>query len=164
MSQAFFAISTIREGWWWWLKVKEENETTITSDSHKQETFAFKNHVKLTKKKTYTLKIIKYVKMSGAEFEREFLYNLPASVMSHFTRVMDSLSHSDWILFGKNNLFIFRFLLWWCCFHLFNSKLRGLAHALTLTHEAVWAVTSKVQFVKCLFIYIEGLFISFGCE
>lgn len=38
MSQAFFAISTIREGWWWWLKVKEENKTTITSDSHKQET------------------------------------------------------------------------------------------------------------------------------
>lgn len=103
--------------------------------------------------------------MSGAEFEREFLYNLPASVMSQFTRVMDSLSHSDWILFGKNNVFILRFLWWWCCFHLFNSKLRELAHALTL---ALWAVTSKVQFfvhfVKNVFIYSEGLFISFGCE
>uniref|UniRef100_A0A8C2FHD9 Protein kinase domain-containing protein n=1 Tax=Cyprinus carpio TaxID=7962 RepID=A0A8C2FHD9_CYPCA len=41
-------------------------------------------------------------KMSGAEFEREFLYNLPASVMNHFTRVMDSLSRSDWILFASH--------------------------------------------------------------
>uniref|UniRef100_A0A8C1ZLQ8 Interleukin-1 receptor-associated kinase 1-like n=1 Tax=Cyprinus carpio TaxID=7962 RepID=A0A8C1ZLQ8_CYPCA len=40
--------------------------------------------------------------MSGAEFEREFLYNLPASVMNHFTRVMDSLSRSDWILFASH--------------------------------------------------------------
>lgn len=39
--------------------------------------------------------------MSGAEIDREFLYNLPASVMNHFTRVMDSLSHSDWILFAS---------------------------------------------------------------
>ncbi|XP_059360163.1 interleukin-1 receptor-associated kinase 1-like [Carassius carassius] len=39
--------------------------------------------------------------MSGAEFEREFLYNLPASVMTHFTRVMDSLSLSDWTLFAS---------------------------------------------------------------
>lgn len=45
--------------------------------------------------------------MSGAEFDQEFLYNLPAYVMSHFTRIMDSLSHSDWILFGKINVFIF---------------------------------------------------------
>lgn len=49
--------------------------------------------------------------MSGAEFDPEFLYNLPASVMNHFTRVMDTLSHSDWILFGKNYVFVFRFLL-----------------------------------------------------
>ncbi len=40
--------------------------------------------------------------MSGAEFDREFLYTLPASVMNDFTRIMDSLSHSDWILFGKD--------------------------------------------------------------
>ncbi|XP_073675563.1 interleukin-1 receptor-associated kinase 1 isoform X2 [Garra rufa] len=39
--------------------------------------------------------------MSGAEFDREFLYNLPASVINHFIRVMDSLSHSDWILFAS---------------------------------------------------------------
>lgn len=52
-----------------------------------------------------------FLKMSGAEFDREFLYKLPASVMNDFTRVMDSLSHSDWILFGKNDVFIFRFLL-----------------------------------------------------
>ncbi|XP_016359431.1 interleukin-1 receptor-associated kinase 1-like isoform X2 [Sinocyclocheilus anshuiensis] len=39
--------------------------------------------------------------MSGAEFEREFLYNLPASVMNQFTRIMDSLSRSDWILFAS---------------------------------------------------------------
>uniref|UniRef100_A0A672MJ25 Protein kinase domain-containing protein n=1 Tax=Sinocyclocheilus grahami TaxID=75366 RepID=A0A672MJ25_SINGR len=39
--------------------------------------------------------------MSGAELEREFLYNLPASVMNQFTRIMDSLSRSDWILFAS---------------------------------------------------------------
>uniref|UniRef100_A0A673GWP5 Protein kinase domain-containing protein n=1 Tax=Sinocyclocheilus rhinocerous TaxID=307959 RepID=A0A673GWP5_9TELE len=39
--------------------------------------------------------------MSGAEFQNEFLYNLPASVMNHFTRIMDSLSRSDWILFAS---------------------------------------------------------------
>ncbi|KAI2662068.1 Interleukin-1 receptor-associated kinase 1 [Labeo rohita] len=39
--------------------------------------------------------------MSGAEFDREFLYNLPASVMNQFTRIMDSLSHSDWMLFAS---------------------------------------------------------------
>ncbi|XP_067270482.1 interleukin-1 receptor-associated kinase 1 isoform X2 [Pseudorasbora parva] len=39
--------------------------------------------------------------MSGAEFDKEFLYNLPACVMSQFTRLMDSLSHSDWILFAS---------------------------------------------------------------
>ncbi|XP_016127167.1 interleukin-1 receptor-associated kinase 1-like [Sinocyclocheilus grahami] len=35
--------------------------------------------------------------MSGAEF----LYTIPASVMSDFTRFMDSLSHLDWILFAS---------------------------------------------------------------
>lgn len=40
-------------------------------------------------------------KMSGAEFDREFLYNLPASVMTDFTRIIDSLSHSDWTLFAS---------------------------------------------------------------
>uniref|UniRef100_A0A8C1NA64 Interleukin-1 receptor-associated kinase 1 n=1 Tax=Cyprinus carpio TaxID=7962 RepID=A0A8C1NA64_CYPCA len=39
--------------------------------------------------------------MSGAEFDTEFLYILPASVMNDFTRFMDSLSHSDWILFAS---------------------------------------------------------------
>ncbi|KAI7797941.1 interleukin-1 receptor-associated kinase 1 [Triplophysa rosa] len=39
--------------------------------------------------------------MSGAEFDGEFLYNLPACVMNDFTRVMDSLSHSDWMLFAS---------------------------------------------------------------
>lgn len=47
--------------------------------------------------------------MSEAEFYKEFLYNLPACVMSHFTRIMDSLSHSDWILFGKIIVFIFMY-------------------------------------------------------
>lgn len=47
--------------------------------------------------------------MSGAEFDTEFLYILPASVMNDFTRFMDSLSHSDWILFGKNYIFMFSF-------------------------------------------------------
>ncbi|XP_043102937.1 interleukin-1 receptor-associated kinase 1 [Puntigrus tetrazona] len=39
--------------------------------------------------------------MSGAEFDREFLYKLPASVMDAFARVMDSLSRSDWISFAS---------------------------------------------------------------
>lgn len=39
--------------------------------------------------------------MSGAEFDTEFLYILPASVMNDFTRFMDSLSRSDWILFAS---------------------------------------------------------------
>lgn len=44
--------------------------------------------------------------MSGAEFDGEFLYNLPACVMNDFTRVMDSLSHSDWMSFGKIIIFV----------------------------------------------------------
>uniref|UniRef100_A0A673JC44 Interleukin-1 receptor-associated kinase 1 n=1 Tax=Sinocyclocheilus rhinocerous TaxID=307959 RepID=A0A673JC44_9TELE len=39
--------------------------------------------------------------MSGAEFDTEFLYTIPASVMNDFTRFMDSLSHLDWILFAS---------------------------------------------------------------
>ncbi|XP_059379280.1 interleukin-1 receptor-associated kinase 1-like isoform X2 [Carassius carassius] len=39
--------------------------------------------------------------MSGAEFDTEFLYILPAFVMNDFNRFMDSLSHSDWILFAS---------------------------------------------------------------
>jgi len=58
--------------------------------------------------------------MSGAEFDKEFLYSVPACVMSHFTRIMDSLSHSDWILFGKMNVFIFIYSV----FYLFNPNPR----------------------------------------
>ncbi|XP_051964548.1 interleukin-1 receptor-associated kinase 1-like [Xyrauchen texanus] len=39
--------------------------------------------------------------MSRAEFDYEFLYNLPASIMNDFTRLVDSFSHSDWILFAS---------------------------------------------------------------
>ncbi|XP_056585828.1 interleukin-1 receptor-associated kinase 1 [Triplophysa dalaica] len=39
--------------------------------------------------------------MSRAEFNVEFLYNLPACVINDFTRVMDSLSHSDWMSFAS---------------------------------------------------------------
>ncbi|XP_051949876.1 interleukin-1 receptor-associated kinase 1-like [Xyrauchen texanus] len=39
--------------------------------------------------------------MSRSEFDSEFLYNLPASVMSDFIRLMDSFSHTDWILFAS---------------------------------------------------------------
>lgn len=39
--------------------------------------------------------------MSGTEFDKVLLYNLSASVMNDFTRVMDSLSNSDWISFAS---------------------------------------------------------------
>ncbi|TRY93480.1 hypothetical protein DNTS_011697 [Danionella cerebrum] len=40
--------------------------------------------------------------MSGAEFEREFLYKIPASVMNRFIRIIDSISRSDWMSFASH--------------------------------------------------------------
>lgn len=96
--------------------------------------------------------------MSGAEFDTEFLYILPASVMNDFTRFMDSLSRSDWILFGKNYVFKFSFPLGWCCIRLFKSELepkRMLISKLAnwLSHR-IGDVRTKafVHYVKCLFL------------